>query len=327
MRPIIVASLMVALTLCAWADLEEQKIRAIEIARKSVVSIRAYRDGKSEPGIGSGVILRSDGYILTNHHVISQAKVVKVYLTGGQQFTAQVWKSAPETDLAVLKIAATGLTPARRGNSDAVKLGQTAIAIGDPLGFTGSVTIGTVGGVGRDVEAGGVNYKKLIQTDAAINPGSSGGALVNLDGELIGINALVYNGPNSYRHAQGLGFAIPINEAMEVAKNMVSSKSNNTGKPWLGIVGTNLTAEKSESYDIPAKRGVIVTKVIAGSPADDADLRIGDAITVVDGKTIKNLQDLMGVLAAHQPGERLEFSLWRRGKKMTIGVTLDVQSQ
>lgn len=327
MRPIIVSFLVVLLSLSAWADLEQQKIHAIEVARKSVVSIRTYRQGKAEPGIGSGVILRSDGYILTNHHVISEAKVVKVHLTGGKQFTAQVWKSAPERDLAVLKIAATGLTPARRGNSDSVKLGQTAIAIGDPLGFAGSVTIGTVGGVGRDVEAGGVKYEKLIQTDAAINPGSSGGALINLNGEVIGINALVYNGPNSYRHAQGLGFAIPINEAMEVAKNMVSSKSTTKGKAWLGIRGTNLTNEKAESYDIPAKRGVIVTNVISGSPADDADLRIGDAITVADGKTVKNLQDLLGVLADHQPGERVEFGLWRRGKKMTIGVTLDVQSQ
>ena len=327
MRRLIVIGMVLMLSATGWADLEDQKIRAIEIARRSVVSIRTHRSGKTEPGIGSGVILRSDGYILTNEHVVRKAKVVKVHLTGGKQFTAKVWKTAPAQDLAVLKIAASGLTPARIGNSDAVKLGQTAIAIGDPLGFTGSVTIGTVGGIGRDVKAGGIKYESLIQTDAAINPGSSGGALINLKGEVIGINALVYTGPNSWKHAQGLGFAIPINGAIKTAKGMVSSKSANKGKAWLGILGANLTSDKAEAYDIPAKRGVIVTKVIGGSPADDADLRVGDAIAVADGKTVRNLLDLRDVLAAHKPGERVDFAVWREGKKITIGVTLDVQSQ
>ncbi|MGE0494815.1 MAG: S1C family serine protease [Vulcanimicrobiota bacterium] len=311
----------------ARADTEQQKIKAIESARKSVVSIRTYRSGAKEPGIGSGVILRSDGYILTNHHVIRDAKVVKVHLAGGKQYTAKIWKSAPEQDLALLKVAASDLPVAKIGNSDNVKLGQTAIAIGDPLGFTGTVTTGTVGGIGRDVEAGGVNYKSLIQTDAAINPGSSGGALINLNGEVVGINTLVYTGPNSWKHAQGLGFAIPVNDAINIAKQLVASKTTTSGKAWLGIMGENLTADAATAYGIPAKVGVMVTSVISGSPADDANLQVGDTITAADGKTVRNLTDLAGMLAARKPGEIMQLAVWRQGKKSTVAVTLDVQSQ
>ncbi len=311
----------------AWADDERRKIKAIDGAKRSVVSLRTYRPGQSEPGIGSGVILRSDGYILTNHHVIREAKVVKVHLSGGRQYTAQVWKTAPDRDLAILKVRANDLPVARIGNSDRVKLGQTAIAIGDPLGFTGTVTTGTVGGMGRDVEAGGVKYTSLIQTDAAINPGSSGGALINLNGEVIGINTLVYTGPKAWRHAQGLGFAIPINDAIATAKKLVASKATTTGRAWLGILGEDLTPDMATAHGIPVKLGVIVTSVINGSPADDASLQVGDTITAADGETVKSVRDLLGLLNAHQPGETVKLSVWRGGKKSIVAVTLDVQSQ
>ncbi|MBI3926792.1 MAG: trypsin-like peptidase domain-containing protein [Armatimonadetes bacterium] len=312
----------------ALADLEQQRIQAIEAARKSVASIRTYRPGQQEPGIGSGVILRSDGFILTNQHVIKGAKVIKVHLQGGKQYTAQVWKTSDANDLALLKIDARNLPVARIGNSDQVKLGQSAIAIGDPLGFAGTVTIGTVGGLGRDVEAGGVHYKSLIQTDAAINPGSSGGALINLKGEVIGINTLVYNGPRQYKHAQGLGFAIPINHVIQVSRELVKGSANPTaGKSWLGITGQDLTPEDAMDRGIPAKRGVLVLGVISGSPAEAANIRTGDAITAADGQTVLNVNEFMGVLSSRDPGETVNLSVWRDGKKATIPVTLDVQSQ
>jgi serine protease Do len=306
---------------------EQQRIKAVEAARKWVVSLRAYKPGKKEPGIGSGVILRSDGYILTNNHVIEGARVVKVTLLGGKQYTAKVWKTAPERDLAVLKIDATSLPSAKIGNSASVKVGQTAIAIGDPLGFSNTITVGTVGGLGRNVKVRGIHYKNLIQTDAAINPGSSGGALINLKGEVIGINTLVYTGPATYRHAQGLAFAIPINDAIQLARQLLSSQPTSEGRPWLGINGEDLTAQKAQDFDIPASRGVLVLSVVSGSPAALANLQVGDALVLMDGRTILNVQDLQGMLLDHKPGDTVVFTLWRGGKKITVPVTLDVQSQ
>lgn len=313
----------------AWADAEADKIKAIDFARKSVVSIRTYRQGEDEPGIGSGVILRSDGYIITNNHVIARAKVVKVTLAGGKTYTAKVWKAAPEQDLALLKIEASNLPVARVGNSDKVKLGQTAIAIGDPLGFQGTVTVGTVGGRGRNVKVAGIDYRNLIQTDAAINPGSSGGALINLQGEVIGINALVYTGPQSYKHAQGLGFAIPINDAVQLAKKLVQSSSaaRKGGKPWLGITGDNLSEDAQLMYGIPVKKGILVTSVINGSPAGSAGLLVGDAIVGADGQTMLSVSQFLAYLNGKKPGDIVQLSYWRGNKKSTVSVTLDSQSQ
>ncbi|MEW6281453.1 MAG: trypsin-like peptidase domain-containing protein [Candidatus Eremiobacterota bacterium] len=328
MRSLLLWTLLLSICLPALADVEQDKIRAIEIARKSVVSIRTYRQGQDEPGIGSGVILRSDGYIITNHHVIHNAKVVKVTLPGGKSYTAKIWKAAPEQDLALLKVEATNLTVCRVGNSDKVKIGQTAIAIGDPLGFSGTVTVGTVGGRGRNVKVAGVNYRNLIQTDAAINPGSSGGALINLQGEVIGINALVYTGPQSYKHAQGLGFAIPINDAIQLAKKLVQSAPNSpAGKAWLGITGENLTEDHQLSYGVPVKKGVVVTSVINGSPASAAGMQVGDTIVGADGRTITTVAQFMGFLNDKKAGDTIELSYWRGAKKARVTLTLDTQSQ
>lgn len=325
---------ILALILCAAvparADVEEQRIRAVENASKWVVSVRTYRAGKDKPGIGSGVILRSDGYIMTNAHVVHGGKIVKVHLPDGKVYTAKIWKMAADQDLALLKIEASGLPVARIGNSDKVRLGQTVIAIGDPLGFTGTVTVGTVGGLHRNVETRGIKYRNLIQTDAAINPGSSGGALVNLKGEVIGINALVYTGPSSgYDKAQGLGFAIPINSAIKIARQLVLSQpvAAGGGKPWLGVSGENLTPGKAADFGIKVKTGVLVTSVVSGSPASTAGVQVGDAISAIDGQTIRSIPDMLGILANHKPGDTVSFTVWRGESKMTLPVTLDMQSQ
>lgn len=311
----------------ALANEEADRIAAVEIGRRSVVSLRVYRGNNPKPGVGSGVIMRSDGFILTNSHVVSGAKVVQVGLPGGKKYNGRIWKEVKNRDLALIKIEASNLPVARIGNSDLVKLGQTAIAIGDPMGFSGTVTVGTVGGLGRDIKAGGVEYPAMIQTDAAINQGSSGGALINLSGEVIGLNTLIYNGPPGTRPSTGLGFAIPINQALNIARKMVSERPESSGKPWIGITGNNLNPNLATAHGIPAKRGIIVTSIIPGSPADSAGLRVGDAIVSCDNKTVLSLSDFLGKIAAQKPGDTLTLGIWRQGKKSTVKVTLDVAGQ
>jgi serine protease Do len=319
--------LLTLLTSVAWADEEADRIQAVEVGRRSVVSLRVYRNNAKKPGVGSGIIMRSDGFILTNAHVVEGAKVVRVGLPGGKQYNGRIWKEQKDRDLALVKIEASGLPVARIGNSDRVKLGQTAIAIGDPLGFSGTVTVGTVGGIGRDIKLSGVQYPAMIQTDAAINPGSSGGALINLSGEVIGVNTLIYNGPGSTKPAQGLGFAIPINQALAVARNLVGSRPVSSGKPWLGITGENLNPSLSIAHGIPAKRGVIVTSIIPGSPADQAGMRVGDAIVSADAKSVLSLTDFLSQIASKKPGDTVNLGVWREGKKTSVRVTLDVAGQ
>ncbi len=322
-------TLVLCLALPVRADVEEQRIKAVEKASRWVVSIRTHRPGKDKPGIGSGVVLRSDGYILTNAHVVKGAKVVKVHLKDGRDFTAQIWKMAQEQDLALLKIEVSGLPVASIGNSDRVRLGQTVIAIGDPLGFTGTVTVGTVGGLHRHVETRGIKYKNLIQTDAAINPGSSGGALVNLAGEVVGINALVYTGPSSgYDKAQGLGFAIPINSAIKIAKQLALAQPTQTAaKPWLGLSGENLNAQKARDYGLKAQVGVLVTAVVSGSPAATAGVRVGDAVSAMDGQSVRSVSEMLRMLQGHRPGDSIQMTVWRGESRLVIPVTLEQQSQ
>ncbi len=315
-------------TLVTHADTEERRVAAIAMARPSVVSIRTYRQSGGEPGIGSGVIFRSDGYILTNNHVIDGADVVRVLLTDKREFTAQIMYLAPQHDLAILRILGSKLPVAKIGSSKAIKLGQTAIAIGDPLGFSSSVTIGTVGGTDRKVETGGVKYQDLIQTDAAINPGSSGGALVDLDGRVIGINTLVYTGPKAYKHAQGLGFAIGVDHAMMVAKALLARTSESvSSKPWLGIKGDTVTRDLAQSYGLKANKGVLIRGIVPGSPGAIGGLANGDVILKADAETILGLTDLSNYLDGRRPGDKVKFELLRKGKITHVEVKLDVSSR
>ena len=310
------------------ADEEERRVSAIALARPSVVSIRTYKKSSSEPGIGSGVIVRSNGVVLTNFHVIKNADVIKVTTVDEKTFTAQVLHLAPQHDLALLKLNGNGFKAARIGSSDRVKLGQTAIAIGDPLGFTSSVTIGTVGGTGRTVKVKGIDYQSLIQTDAAINPGSSGGALIDLDGKVIGINTLVYTGPKNWKRAQGLGFAIAIDHAMMVTKALMQRTPERvTSTPWLGIKGTTETRDLSESYGLGAKRGVLIRSVVPASPAEAAGLRSGDVLVRADGDLITGLPDLGEMMSARAAGDVVQFEVQRDKKTRTVEVTLDVSSR
>lgn len=307
---------------------EERRVKAIALARPSVVSIRTYKQSSSEPGIGSGVFIRSDGVILTNYHVIKGAEVIKVKTVDDKDYTAQVLHQAPQHDLALLKINGNGFRPAKIGSSANVKLGQTAIAIGDPMGFSSSVTIGTVGGLQRSVEVSGVDYKSLIQTDAAINPGSSGGALIDLEGRVIGINTLVYTGPKTWKRAQGIGFAIAIDHAMMVSDALMKRTPEKTSaKPWLGIKGSTITRDVADNYNLAAKRGVLVRGTIPASPAEKAGIKVGDVIVRVDNELVTSLDDLSRILSSSSPGETMTFEIQRLDKTLKLEVTLDVSSR
>ena len=331
------------------ADEEEQRIRVIDRAQKSVVSVRTYRKNQEKPGIGSGVIIHPDGFIITNAHVVKNADNVKVQLHNKKIFHASIYQLAKDSDLAILHINANGLIPARLGDPEQVRVGQTVITIGDPLGFTGTVTTGMVSSLHRNVETKGIKYRDLIQTDAAINPGSSGGGMFNMKSELIGINALVYNGPaNGYDKAQGLAFAIPISTLRKVAKEVLGNNasasagassasakngSNNAGsgakfsggRAWLGISGETLTPEKATDYSIRVKNGVLVKSAAEGSPAKRAKLRGGDAISAINGQTVTSTHDMQKILEKYHPGDTILLNVWRADEMFTIKIKLDAQ--
>jgi len=306
---------------------EQQNIDAVKRVKPSVVKIETGNRTSKNPGIGSGVVLRKDGFILTNYHVVKRAQRITVFLANQKKFSARVWKSSPERDIAILKIEAKELPVPRFGNSDKIELGQTAIAIGSPLRFSWSVTIGTVSAVGRDVQAMNTYYKNLIQTDAAINPGSSGGALINSNGEVIGINTLVYTGTQKYPHAQGLAFAIPINDALKVAQQLVSQQEVGppVGAPaWFGVEVKEVSRDMAESYGWRIKSGLLVKSVTNPGPAATAGIKKSDVISEADGTQIRTVGDLKTVLGRHKSGDTIEVVVWALGQtRRTVKVTLE----
>lgn len=305
---------------------EQVVVNAVKIAKPSVVSIVTTRKNGKEGG-GSGVIISKDGFILTNAHVLADATSIQVGLTNGKKYSAVVVGSAPERDLAVIKVKANGLPVPKLGDSSKIQLGQVAIAIGNPLKFSWTVTVGCISALNRDIKAKGVMYRDLIQTDAAINPGSSGGALINGKGQLIGINTLIYTGNAEYKHAQGLSFAIPINAAMNTAKYLMKGEIVNSPKPWIGITGITLTRERADAYDMPVKVGVIVNRVTEHGPARRAGVAQGDVITEFNGQRVMSVGDFQALLNGCVPGQTVELTVWKAGKRTRLNVTIEHQSQ
>lgn len=310
-----------------FTDGEQKIVEAVKKAKPSVVFIETMHPASKKKGAGSGVILRKDGFILTNQHVIRNGRIIHVTLANGKVYNAQVWNSTPQYDLAVLKIEADNLPVPRFGDSNKLDLGQTAVAIGSPLRFSWTVTVGTISGLGRKVPYENRTYRNLIQTDAAINRGSSGGALIDSNGNVIGINTLVYTGENPGHDAQGIGFAIAINDALKLAQALVGRTAITppaTGGTWLGIDGKDVTADVAEMWDFSVKSGVLVTGVNEGSPAASAGIRRNDVITELGGTTIRSLKDLKAAVGAHKAGDTLEMVVWTNGKsKRTITVKLE----
>jgi Do/DeqQ family serine protease len=271
---------------------------------------REYRQ-KQRSG-GSGVIVDKEGYILTNNHVIEGADKVKINLNDGREFIATVKGQDPRTDLAVLHIKAKDLPVATLGDSDKLEVGEWAIAIGSPFGLEHTVTVGVISAKGRSGLGTGT-YEDFIQTDASINPGNSGGPLINIDGEVVGINAMII------QPGTGIGFAIPINMAKQILSDLI--KEGKIVRPWLGISAQDLTPEMVEHFKVKEKEGVLVGQVYPGTGAEKAGLLSGDIIKSVDDKAVKNVTELVKEIQKKKVGQKVKLSLIRDGKGMTIEVT------
>jgi serine protease Do len=306
-------------------ETEEQRlIRAIETAKKSVVKIETVKmDGTD--GMGSGVILKDNGFILTNDHVLSNARHVTVVLFSGKKFNGVIAGRSPKNDLAILKINATGLVVPKWGDSRKLQIGQTAVAIGNPYKFESSVSQGIISAVDRRIPARGIIYKDLIQTDAAINPGNSGGALIDSRGMVIGVNTLVYTGKSGHS-AQGIGFAIPIHRALLVAKQLMSEKILVDPRPWIGVQGITITREMAEMNMLPVNSGVLVTEIHPVSPAERAGLRRGDIVVLSDGKKVLHIDHFKQALDTKKPGDDMDLRVWRDGKLITITLKVSQRS-
>jgi serine protease Do len=261
---------------------------------------------------GSGVIVDKEGYILTNNHVVEGADKVKIRLNDGREFTATVKGQDPRTDLAVLQIKAKDLPVATLGDSDKLEVGEWAIAIGSPFGLEHTVTVGVISAKGRSGLGTGT-YEDFIQTDASINPGNSGGPLINIDGEVVGINAMII------QPGTGIGFAIPINMAKQILSDLI--KQGKVVRPWLGISVQDLTPEMAEQFQVKEKEGVLVAQIHPGTGAEKAGLTSGDIIKSVDDKTIKNVNELIKEIQKKKVGQKVKLSVVRDGKPMTIEVT------
>ncbi len=271
-----------------------------------------------QQGLGSGVIVKSDGYILTNNHVVDEADSIYIRTIDERTFPAKVIGTDPRTDLAVIKVDAKNLTPIKLGDSDQLRVGEWVLAIGSPLSpdLAHSVTQGIVSAKGRS-EVGLAVYEDFIQTDAAINPGNSGGALVNLDGELVGINTAIASRNGGF---QGIGFAVPINMARNVTESLI--KHGKVVRGYLGVQPQDIDEKIAQSMDLEGTAGALVANVYRNTPADKAGVQEGDVILALDGQKIKNSTQLRSEIAAKAPGTNVELQIVREGKNKNVTVTL-----
>jgi serine protease Do len=276
--------------------------------------------GEDEPGqefkqrsLGSGFIIDAEGDIVTNNHVIEDANEIKVRLHDEREFDAKVIGRDPKTDLALIRIeGAKEIQPLKLGNSDKLEVGSWVLAVGSPFGLEQTVTAGIVSAKGRFIGAG--PYDDFIQTDASINPGNSGGPLLNMNGEVVGINtAIVAQG-------QGIGFAIPVNLAQSIIAQLKESGSVTRG--WMGVGIQDLTPELAEYYGLKNQKGVLVTQVFPGDPADKAGIKLRDIITAVDGKAVTTGRELSAAVAALPVGKEAEVRLVREGRELTVKVQI-----
>ncbi len=272
---------------------------------------------------GSGFIISKDGYIVTNNHVVEDTSELSVVLSDGTELPAEIVSRDSYADLAVLKVEGTMPAVAPLGSSEDLKPGETVIAIGSPLGtFRNSVTVGVISATGRTLDTGeGYYMENLIQTDAAINSGNSGGPLVNLAGEVIGVNAVVVRGSSSSSaSAEGLGFAIP-SDTVKLISDQIIEKGY-FARPYMGIGVQNITSSIAKRYNFPVDWGSYITEVISGSPAAEAGLRAGDIITHLGEVEITEDITYLNALLMYQPGQTIEVEFHRGTQKMTAAVTL-----
>ncbi len=300
-------------------------IRVVERVRPSVVNIDTVAQVQTAVGIfpqkgaGSGVIVSPDGYILTNNHVVEGAQQIRVTLLSGKSYTARLVGADPFSDVAVVKVQPPErLSAAQLGNSGALRVGQLAVAIGNPFGLGHTVTVGVVSALNRSIEresTAGPNIENLIQTSAAINPGNSGGALADSAGMIIGINTAIIP------YAQGIGFAIPIDAARAIMDQLI--RSGRVTRPYVGITfGGDIDPGIAHQYNFPIDYGVFVREVSPGGPAAAAGLQAGDIIIAVDGKRINNWNEFIRELFSKRPGDRVRIEYFRESRRGTAEVTL-----
>lgn len=283
----------------------------------SVVSITAASG--SSTSTGTGIIMSSDGYIITNYHVASSAQQIVVLLTDGQEYTACQVGGDETSDIMVLKIDATGLTPAEFGDSDAAEVGDSVVAIGDPLGIElrGTMTDGIICGIKRDVDVGD-RTMSLMQTNAALNSGNSGGPLVNMEGQVIGINTIKLSS-TGYTTVEGLGFAIPIDSAKPIVDELVE-KGYVTGRPAFGFDVEQLESRISLYYDLPGK--LYIRSVEPNSDAYTQGIRAGDIITAIDGQTVTTVDEFNRIKNEYSAGDQIPLTIYRSGHNYEVTVTL-----
>jgi Do/DeqQ family serine protease len=271
----------------------------------------------SETNLGSGVIIGSEGYILTNQHVIDGADEILIALADGRGSQAVLIGEDRETDIAILQVPITGLTGIRVADMPTIRVGDVVLAIGNPLNVGQTVTMGIVSATGRD-RIGLNTFENFIQTDAAINPGNSGGALINARGELIGINTAIFNQEVG---AQGIGFAIPISLALDIMRQIIEFGEVSRG--WLGVEGTEISARAALASGDPGIKGALIVGVFIDSPADKGGIVAGDIVVAVDDNPVLGIRDLLDQVTMHKPGDRVRIKLFRGPQEMTLEMPVE----
>ena len=280
-----------------------------------------FGDQESQPqsGVGSGVIVSPEGYVLTNNHVVDRMDDIQIMLTDGRKAVAKVIGTDPDTDLAVLKVELDRLPAITFGSSDTLQVGDAVLAIGNPFGVGQTVTSGIVSALGRN-QLGINTFENFIQTDAAINPGNSGGALVDVNGNLMGINTAIYSRSGG---SMGIGFAIPVSTARLVLDGIV--KDGQVTRGWIGVEPNELSPELAETFGVKATEGVIITGVLQDGPAAQAGMRPGDVIVEVEGKKVGNVSELLSAVAALKPGISTTFQVQRGDRMVELGISPGVR--
>jgi S1-C subfamily serine protease len=298
----------------------------IEKASPCVVNINtvmlvhdAYMNVVPLQGVGSGIVIDPKGYIMTNHHIAQAAQSMVVSMFDGTRLEGKPVGTDPNTDVAVVRVdpGPRQIPVAELGDSDGIRVGQMAIAIGNPFGFMlhgPTVTVGVISALNRTIQAEGGVFENLIQTDAHINPGNSGGPLLNREGKVIGMNSA------TIPFAQGIGFSIPINIAMRIAKELM--EHGRVIRPWLGILGIGVTKELAEYYNLGATEGVLVTRSFENSPAGQKGIAPGDIILTIDGKNVKDMSDLSGILEGRKIGDVINLGVLRGQRRGEVRVKL-----
>src|SRR5262245_59012331 len=273
-------------------------------------------DAQRASSLGSGVIVSTSGYVLTNHHVVEAADEIEVALADGKKLLAKVVGNDPETDLAVLRVNADGLPAITFGSSDALKVGDVVLAIGNPFGVGQTVTGGIVSAPGRT--GLGINtFENFIQTDAAINPGNSGGALIEAGGNLVGINTAIFSPSGG---SMGIGFAIPVSTAKVVLEQIIKNGAVTRG--WIGVEVQEITPQIAESFKLQTTRGALIANVLRGGPADKAGVKPGDVLTEVEGKPVADPTSMLNLVAALAPGKPATVKLKRNGNDVDATITV-----